>query len=177
MIAIAINSRSDKILHLLQIYISVTVLLCGTLVSAFAYPPVLICTCLVSQEFLFHTLYFFFRSSHEFHLKCSDCIFEIFFMFLKQYQIFIYAYNLGRNNWNKIKKYSKIWKDQKALISTFLTVFYYYCQSPIPERETGCYSMSPLNFEIFLIFRSFLRPEVSSRLAIYEETRIQSLLY
>ena len=63
-----------------------------------------------------------------------------------------FIYHPGQTIWNKTEESSKAGQDVY-----FCVFFYCYCQSLISRRETGYYAMSPLIFEIFLIFSYFLR--------------------
>ena len=64
---------------------------------------------------------------------------------------------IRENQWDKVKKSSKIGKPPKKIDICFRKIFSCCGQSLISEGETGHWTLSPTKFGIFLIFHSFLR--------------------
>ena len=83
---------------------------------------------------------------------------------------------LGVQSRKKIMRQSKEiklnLKGPRNLESSFCEIFGCYGQSLIFGRETGHWAQYPTNFEIFLMFLSFLRSLVLSRSATHEVTRV-----
>ena len=62
-----------------------------------------------------------------------------------------------KKNWKEVKKSRKIGQDQKSLISTFVLFLAAMDRSLISGNEIFPSALSPPNFEIFLIYPTFLR--------------------
>ena len=74
------------------------------------------------------------------------------------------------------KEIKQKWKGSKKSYICSSLIFSCYCQSRISGMEIEHYALHPTKFEIFLIFPSFLRSYVRSRLATGSGALIQNLL-
>ena len=74
-----------------------------------------------------------------------------------QFQLKFGTYYPGQNMWNKVEEPSKIGQDKKSFDIYSCLFFDYYCQTLISGRKTGHWAMFPPDFEIFPIYRNFLR--------------------